>query len=207
MRPHAVKQEAGRNWFEGFLELYDRGVLGAKQPTMVGLRESLDGLDDLPHWEKVSPESKRGYVALLNAVHSFLPAHFQPTKAPSIQKRWQTALASPCPEALVLYCLAGVVPRWTIEQHTKTLLDHLHRRAKTNGLRLPRRLDAAMLLELAERYRRGGEWAKALTFLEMACENFPEFTALREFYRDVKPDIEFSWRLALVPVVDDKHDE
>ncbi len=207
MGPHAVRQEAGRDWFEGFLELYDRGILGAKQPTMVGLQESLDRLDDFPQRGKVTPESKRGYIALLNAVHSFLPAQFQPTKAPSILKRWRTALASPCPEALVLYCLADIVPRWTIEEQTETLLDHLHRRAKKNGLRLPQRLDAAMLMELAERYRRSDEWTKALDYLAMACENFPEFVALRDFRRDVKPEMEISWRSVLVPVVEAKDDE
>lgn len=197
MRPAAIGKDLGRDWFEGFLELLDQGALGRSQPTMIDLRPSLDQIEPLLK-RRVPQDSRRGYAALLNAVHFLLPEPFQPSNPTPVLMKCEKDLDVPCPEALILYCLTCTVPSWTIDQQAAVLDEYLRMRSKKSGLRFPRRLDAAMILELAERYRLAGQWEHAACRLAMASENFPEFPQLRALMASAGADSQIAWKEVLL---------
>ncbi|MEI7613274.1 MAG: hypothetical protein WCK63_10215 [Betaproteobacteria bacterium] len=201
MRPEAIRKDLGREWFEGFLELLDESTSARSQPTMIALRPSLDSIEPLLK-RHVPQDSRRGYAALLIGVTNLLPEQFQPSNPTSVLEKWGKYLDAPCPEILVLYCLTSTAPSWTIDQQEAILEEYLRKRSKKSGLRFPRRFDAAMVLELAERYRLAGQWPNAARQLDMAAENFPEFPQLRALLANGDPHSPITWNKVLLPYQD-----
>jgi hypothetical protein len=197
MRPEAIRKDFGREWFEGFLELLDESTAARSQPTMIALRPSLDQIEPLLE-RRMPQDSRRGYAALLIGVTNLLPERFHPSNPTSVLEKWGKYLDAPCPEILVLHCLARTTPSWTIAQQEAILEEYLRKRSKKSGLRFPRRFDAAMLLELAERYRLAGQWPNTARQLAMAAENFPEFPQLRALLANGDPHSPITWNTVLL---------
>lgn len=90
-------------------------------------------------------------------------------------------------------------PDWPIERHDEAVRGHLRLRSKKSGFRFPRRFDAGIELEFAERYRTAGQWERALEYLAMATDNFPEFPQLRALKSDAYPQKPILWQNILAP--------
>lgn len=178
MQPGAVGQKNGKLWLEGFAETLCEAILAEGQPTMPDLKVALDKAALL--LGGMDKGNRRAYVALVAGARIKLPEIFHASDQADILRKWGDLLDAPGPETLLLHMLAGMLPKWPIESHEKALMQHLRRRSKPSGFEFPRRFDAMLVVDLAERYRREGTWERAFAVLIEACENFPEFQELRD---------------------------
>jgi hypothetical protein len=192
-----VRKNNAKDWFEGFLEQLDASVLDGPKPEMADLRPCLDAAVAL--LGNMDKTNRKTYVALVNAAYLTLPESLWATDPMGVFERWNHVLGKvPCPETLMLYCLAGRAPDWPLARHEAAVQTHLRVRGKKSGFRFPRRLDAAIVLELSERCRKAGQWERAVTHLALASENFPEYAQLRAL-RDVgASDTPIRWREVLL---------
>lgn len=197
VRPDAVASTNGKDWFEAFLEMYDQDVLDRSPGSMVPLRPCLDRAVSL--MPGMNSENRRSYAALAYAARLTLPESFWLTNCDEQLKLWEELVfAAPDPRAMMVHTLVGQTPSWPIDGHAKALQEHLRLRSKRSGFRFPRRLDAALVLELAERYRAAGDWARAGECLAIAADNFPEYAQLRTLSASAIPETPIRWRLVLL---------
>lgn len=144
-------------------------------------------------------ENRRSYAALAYAARIALPESFWLTDCDQQLESWEELVfAAPDPRALMLYALMAQTPNWSIDEHEKAVREHLRLRSKKSGFRFPRRLDAAVVLELAERYRAAGCWPRVGECLTIAADNFPEYSQLRALRISATPEIPIRWQLMLV---------
>lgn len=197
--PDAIAPTNGKAWFEAFLEMFDQDVLDRSPGSMVNLRPCLDRAFSL--MPEMNAENRRSYVALVYAVRVTLPESFWLTDCDRHLTAWeQLVFAEADPRALMLYTLIGRTPHWPIDAHDQAVQKHLQWRGKKSGFRFPRRLDAAMILELAERYRREGDsgWPRAAECLVNAADNFPEYAQLRELRASANSETPIRWQQVLL---------
>lgn len=199
MRPDAITKTNGKEWFEAFLEMYDQDVLDRTPGSMVELRPCLDRAFSL--MAGMNQENRRSYAALAYAARVTLPESFWLTDCDRQLKAWEELVfAAPDPRALMLYTLMGHPPHWPIDEHDRAVQEHLRRRSKKSGFRFPRRLDAAVVLELAERHRTAGDsgWPRAAECLIQAAENFPEYAQLRALRSSANSETPICWQHVLL---------
>ncbi len=205
MRPDTVETKNGRDWFESFLEMFDQDVLDRNPGSMISLAPCLDrAVELMPNMDQ---ENRRSYAALICAVRATLPESFWLTDcAQQIARMDDLVCSTPDPRALMLFTLRCRPPAWPIEIHDRAVRDHLRSRSKKSGFRFPRRLDAAMVLELAERYRtmHGGGASRAAECVAYGAENFPEFAQLRSLALDCETPIR--WERVLLSQSTDAQD-
>lgn len=199
VRPDAVAPTNGKVWFEAFLEMFDQDVLDRSPGSMADLRPCLDRAFSL--MSGMNQDNCRSYAALAYAARVTLPESFWLTDCDRKLEAWEELVfAAPDPRALMLYTLMGRPPQWPIDAHDKAVQEHLRLRSKKSGFRFPRRLDAAMLLELAERHRTVGDsaWPRAANCLVNASDNFPEYAQLRALRASANSETPICWQRVLL---------
>lgn len=187
---------AGRDKFEGFLEELASAAMRQPDATITDITEVLKKFVVLAPNMKVN--IIRPYLALLVMFNAVAGEKARPRTAP-VEALIQRNLDAPCSEALVALAFFGEVPKWSLEDHYRQIQDYKRLRGSKSGIRFPRVFEAAVALELAERYRLAGEFELCKTMVGEAADDYPEHTELRRLVGVVGANTPLRWREVLLP--------
>ena len=187
---------AGRDKFEGFLEELATVKMGQPGATITDITEVLKKFVVLAPNMKV--DKLRPYLALLVMFNAIAGEKAIPRTA-QVEALIQRNLGAPCSEALVAFAFFGEVPEWSLEDHCRQLQDYRRRRGNKSGIRFPRVFEAAVALELAERYRSAGQFERCKEMAGEAADDYPEHTELRRLVGVLAEDTSLRWREVLLP--------
>lgn len=188
---------AGRDKLEGFLEQLSLWMLKEPDATVTGLRPVFAAvMDMLPGIER---RLRLPYLALAVLFNAFAADADQAPISQAVQTLIRQELGEPGAESLVVHLLYGQVVPWPVEQHAEVIQQYLRRRSSKNGLRFPRLFEAALALELAERYRQTGDIDRVRESVAVAVENHPGHAGLRELEQQLDLAVPIRWGDALLP--------
>lgn len=185
----------GRVRLEAFLEALEAVLMrraGAKLPDV---REVLKFVAE--RGDNMPIESKRAYWALQTIFNAVVPQHaVLPTAKQSAQL--ERDVKRPSVEALLASAFGEPVP-WELNAHLETLRGYFAQRGHQNGVRAPRLLEAAITLELGERFRKVGDLRETNRLLLEAADNFPDCVPLRALAEAPLSSIPVCWHDIMLP--------
>ncbi|MDV7581577.1 hypothetical protein R4795_15225 [Acinetobacter baumannii] len=134
---------------------------------------------------------KHAYLALYIIYYNYLKDTYEnekerKQKVHKFMKKHQKKISNPCIEGLIVNTLLRLQIQWDIKDHEKYLIQYFKDRDKKLKIRCPDIFESAMILQLAERYRKDGNEIKTLELIEMAVENLPSHKELRHFEKEYK---------------------
>lgn len=188
---------AGRNKLEGFLEQLVHYQLGEKGAVLTDLRPVLSAAADVVLGAKRDP--RLPYLALYTLFNMVVPVEQKAPVSEGLEKLIKQDLSQPSPEALLVHTVAGKVPGWTLEVHDQTIESYFKRRGRPSGLRLPRFYEAAVTLDLAERYRIEGDIMNCRRLVALAVESHPGHQGLLELEASIDLDTPIHGADVLLP--------
>lgn len=190
-------QVAGRNKLEGFLEQLSLWMLKEPDAIVTDLRPVFTTvMDMLPTMER---RLRRPYLALLVLFNSHASETDRAAISAAVQALITNDLGELSSESLIVHLLDGQIVPWPAEQHAQAIEQYLRRRSSKNGLRFPRLFEAALALELAERYRVAGDLDRARENVSLAVENHPGHARLRGFERQLDLQVPIRWVEIFLP--------
>lgn len=188
---------AGRSKLEGFLEQLVPCQLGEDGAVLTDLRPVFSAAADVVLGAKRDP--RLPYLALYTLFNMVVPVEQRAPIPEGIEKLIQQDLSQPSPEALLVHTVAGKVPGWTLEVHDQTIESYFKRRSRPSGLRFPRFYEAAVTLDLAERYRLEGDILNCRRLLALAVESHPGHQRLVELEASIDLDTPIRGADVLLP--------
>lgn len=188
---------AGRSKLEGFLEQFVSCQLGEKGAVLTDLRPVLSAVADVVLGAK--RDLRLPYLALHALFNMVVPAEQKAPVSEGVEKLIQQDLSQPSPEALLVHTVAGKVPGWTLEVHDQTIKSYFKRRGSPSGLRFPRFYEAAVTLDLAERYRIEGDILNCRRLVALAVESHPGHQRLVELEASIDLDTPIRGAAVLLP--------
>lgn len=177
---------AGRRKLEGFLEQLAPCLLNEQGAILTDLRPVLSPVAEL------LPNSKKDlrlpYLALYVLFNRVVPVEQRAPISEPIERLIQQELSQPSAEALIAHTILGKMINWPLETHHQELETYFKRRGKPRGLRFPRLFEAAISLDLAERYRLMGDMNKCRKMVALAVESHPGHQHLVQLEAEIAPD-------------------
>ena len=136
------------------------------------------------------------FIALYCLFNLLFPADKRIDDNNDIERLCETALALPTIEAMLLALLIrGIpIPPWPLDAHEKALHAYFGGKGRDEGIRMDNLLEVGLTLELAERYRVGGDTDNARNFIRFALENHPGNQSLMRFEREFDPSKKINWQ-------------
>lgn len=191
-----IKKAGGRK-LEGFLQQLELWLL--KQPNVVvtDMRPVLArAVEFIPNTQK---QLRLPYLALHFLFNWYTSEQDSAPSPPAIRALIEQELREPSSESLIAHALSDQSVDWSLEVHQQTVDNYLRRRAAASGLRFPRTFEAALTLDLAERYRLVGDVDACKAMVALAVENHPGHVGLLEFERIFRAEGPISWRNVILP--------
>lgn len=188
---------AGRSKLEGFLEQLVPCQLGEDGAVLTDLRPVLSAVADVVLGAK--RDLRLPYLALHALFNMVVPVEQKAPVSEGVEKLIQRDLSQPSPEALLVHTVAGKVPGWTLEVHDQTIKSYFKRRGSPSGLRFPRFYEAAVTLDLAERYRIEGDILNCRRLVALAVESHPGHQRLVDLEASIDLDTPIRGAAVLLP--------
>lgn len=190
-------RKAGRDKLEGFLQQLASMHLKMPDAVLTDLRAVFSAsYGFLPCLEK---RLRRPYLALFFLFNVHVAQQDAAEMPQNIKTLIENELSEPSSEALIAHALTGQTVDWPLQEHRETVDAYFKRRYEKNGLRFPRLFEAAVTLELAERWRAAGDMAECRKVVAFAVENHPGHAGLLEAETNLQPDTSISWRKIMLP--------
>ena len=114
------------------------------------------------------------------------------------RKMYDQELKRPSIESAVMHLLIGILPHWPLVEHREVHDSYFRDKGKANTLKLPAAFETGMSLELAERYRFGGDVSDAQHLVVFAAENYPPLVSLQLLEKEFDPEEAIDWRDAVL---------
>jgi len=189
---------SGRDKLEGFLEQLESWLVNGDGAVVTDMRPVLAmSARSAP---TIPKSLRRPYFALHALFNLYVSAPQRAPVPPNVQQMIERELDEPSTEALVALAAYGQVVSWPLTTHRELLDSYLLRRSSAAGLRLPRLFEAAIMLELAERYRDAGDMARCREMVSLAVENHPGHPGLLALEERLGSESPIEWRRVLLPL-------
>lgn len=188
--------EAGRNKLEGFLEELAGVLMNLPGATLTDISEVLEKFVAQAQNMKLNP--RRPYLAMLVMFNAIIWAKQIP-RSRQLEALIEKDLDDACSEALVAHVFFEEAPKWSLEDHYRALQNYRSRRRNKSGIRFPRLFEAAIALEVAERYRDVGLFDRCREVVVEAADDYPEHTGLRMLAESISMDEPLRWQEVLLP--------
>lgn len=188
---------AGRGKLEGFLEQLVSCQLGENGSVLTDLRPVLSAVAETVLGAK--RDARLPYLALYALFNMVVAGEQKAPVSEGLEKLMKQDLSHPSPEALLVHTVAGKVPGWTLEVHDQTIGSYFKQRGRPSGLRFPRFYEAAVTLDLAERYRIEGDVLNCRRLVALAVESHPGHQGLLELEASIDPDTPIHGADVLLP--------
>lgn len=179
----------GRDKLEGFLEQFVGAVMGVPT-TITDITEVLTII--VARAAKMKAEKRRPYFALLILFNLVAGRKAIPIPV-GVQTLMDADLKAPNPECLLILTMVGGKVEFSCEAHLQAFKDYKRRRGNRSGIRYPRVFEAAIGLQLAERYRVEGHFEQCLEIAHLVANDFPENPVLREAIKRIGRDTPINW--------------
>lgn len=190
-------QVQGRDKLEGFLEQLASCLLKEPDAVVTDLRPVfVMAMEFIPTIER---RHRLPYLALVVVFNAYVSPRQQAPISAAVHTLITQELGEVSSEALLVHLLDGQELPWSVDEHTQAIQQYLRRRSARNGLRFPRLFEAALSLELAERYRATGNMTCCRESVALAVENHPGHLRLREFEQQLDVQNPIRWREVLLP--------
>jgi hypothetical protein len=190
-------EKGGRDKLEGFLQQLESYVLKQPEAVITDMRPVLEkAVEFIPSIQKLL---RLPYLALHFLFNCHVSENDSAPTPSAIKTLIEKELGEPSSESLIAHALSGQLVDWPLEVHRRTLDGYLRRRAATSGLRFPRAFEAAITLDLAERYRLGGDVDACKAMVALAVENYPGHAGLLMFEKNFQAECPISWRDFVIP--------
>jgi len=137
-------------------------------------------------FDSLGSEDKLAYLALNVIYNSYIDEPRRLKGSTEFIYRHQKLFLNPSPAALIINYFFQKTSFWNISEHHDCLNKYFKERENKLRFRCPQIFESGMILQLAERYRSSGDLVMAVELIEMAVENHPKHTALRQFEIDFK---------------------
>ncbi|EIO4079087.1 hypothetical protein LQK60_004291 [Vibrio vulnificus] len=191
-------QGAGSMKLEGFLSQISYRMAIDPKGVVTDLTELLTVVEEKINELKKS--DKLSFIALYIIFNGFVSESQRMENSDGFISAHEKLLSAPSAEALIVNLLFNVVPAWDMTAHYECLIMYFRERDNKLKFRCPKLFEAGIILQLAERYRSSGDYSSAVDLVEMAVENYPEHTSLRQFEIDFKLDNHpIEWTKILLP--------
>lgn len=183
-------KRAGRAKLEGFLDQISGALLRLAGAEVSDIAEVLKKfLAAAPQFSKVE---RLPYWVMYAIFNSIAGARSAPLN-PRLNKLIDADFEQPSVEMLLVYAYFRHPLQCSLEDHKLLFDTYKKKRSSKSGVRFPRLFEAAIGLELAERYRVSGDFASCEKTAILAADDFPEHNGLREWVRKMAPDDVVSW--------------
>lgn len=169
---------------EGFLSQLANCLAKVPNSSITNLSDLFTELQT--RFDSLGNEDKLAYLALYVIYNSYTnEPHLLKGSKEFIYKH-QKLLLNPSPSAMIINYLFQKTPTWSVSEHYDCLTKYFKERENKLRFQCPQIFESGMILQLAERYRSSGDLAMVVGLIEMAVENHPNHTALRQFEIDFK---------------------
>lgn len=176
----------GRRRLEGFLEQFAPCVLKEDGASITDLRPVFEPV------AKLLPDAKKDlrlpYLALYVLFNGVVPEENRMPVPALIQRLIRQELYQPSTEALIVHTILNKVVSWPLEAHLQVLEKYFKQRGKPSGLRFPRLFEAAVSLDLAERFRLAGDMSHCRKLVALAVESNPGHQRLLQLEAEIDSD-------------------
>jgi len=197
-RVDADISKQGRFRLEGFLGQLSAVFLKTPGARITDMREVIATATQFV--STLRKPLRRPYLALHAIFNAYVSESLRAPVEPRIVKLMNQELGEEASaESLVTYTLLHQVPSWPLEAHYQAVSGYFRKRANATGLRVSRLLEAAMTLDLAERYRNAGDQESCRQCLVMAVENYPGHGGLSAFEQSFDGSVAIGWSDVLLP--------
>lgn len=186
----------GRDKLEGFLQQLASCMMKESNASITDLTPVLTKFGATA--ESMTAEQRRPYLALQVLFHLIARRDVGPTSNET-SDAVPAELGNPSPESMIVHAILELEVPWSLQDHSEVLRTYRNRRGHKNGLRFPRLFEAAIALELSERYRQAGDVEAFRTTTVSAVEDFPGNEALRLLEGTLSPDVRLRWVEVLLP--------
>ena len=186
----------GRDKLEGFLEQLVAVEMNSADATVTDISEVLNKF--LTIAPQMIVKKRRPYIALLILFNSLAGEKFIPTTK-QLENLFNADLAQPSSEFLLIHAVLEQTIDFSLEEHSHAFQNYKSRRGHKNGIRFPRLFEAAIGLNLAEHFRRDGDFKGCLEIAIRTADDFPEHSNLRESIGKIAENIPIKWREILLP--------
>ncbi len=197
-----VAPDSGRRRLEGFLQQLIACMMQEKDAEITDLHDLLRKVEGM--FPAMPEEWRRPFLALYFLYDGVLPVDKRMPNAGMIDERYGAELENPSIESMLTHLLLDSHIEWPIGTHICIHDTYFSQREKKLGLKVPRALEAAMSLSLAERYRAMGEVHKAREYIGLAVENYPGHKELMMLDKEFCPLNEVQWQHILLSAREEK---
>lgn len=197
MTPEAIGNASGRAWLEGVLEQFAARMQSPNGAPMSDLWNGFRQLHKL--LPNMKSEQRLPFLAAYFIFHVFVKREEFLENFDVLNEQYDELFNAPSIESILLHCLSGEAPRWSVQEQGVALDRHLARRSHDKGYHFPVLFDAAICMWTVERYRAEGDHDAARARLATAVENFPGMPALEQLEKEFDPDVEIDWWARLLP--------
>jgi hypothetical protein len=187
----------GRDKLEGFLQQLASHLLGQPDAVITDMRQVLERVSGFAL--NIKKPFRLPYLALHFLFNWYVSPTDSAATSAAVKDMIENELGEPCSESLIAHALSDQIVDWPLDVHRQMLDRYLHRRAAANGLRFPRAFEAAITLELAERYRLAGDTEACKAMVALAVDNHPGHAGLLELERNFQAEVPISWRDVILP--------
>ena len=186
---------AGRVKLEGFLEQLASALLKEPDASITDMR------DVLSRFAETAVSMKREHRYPYLAIHVLFNEVAGPSAAPTtnaVDALVASELEMQTPEALLVHAFFGQVPSWSLEDNRKALGAYRRQRGAKTGVRFPRVFEAAIALELADRYRAAEDFGSCNELVIEAADDFPDCDALPTVEQSLSSEVQLHWPVVLL---------
>ncbi|WP_199775899.1 hypothetical protein [Pseudoalteromonas sp. T1lg24] len=191
-------QGAGSMKLEGFLSQLSHRMAIDPKGVVTDLTELLTVVEGKIN--ELKKDDKLSFIALYIIYNGLISESQRMENSDNFISAHEELLSDPSAEALIVNLILNVVPAWEMTTHYECLEKYFRERDNKLKFRCPKLFEAGIILQLAERYRSSGDYSTSIDLVEMAVENYPEHTSLRQFEIDFKLDNHpIEWTKVLLP--------
>lgn len=176
---------------EGFLEQLSAIYMRTPDAKLTDQRPTLADIERLI--PKATKTHKPAMVALHVLFNCFVREEDRTNGYAEFRQKYGEELTPLSNEALLARTICRSTSVWSIEDHQRAHDTYFRQRARPNGVHAPRTFDAAISLELAERYRKAEQLEGARRLIAIAVENYPSHNPLLEMEKKFTGDDSIDW--------------
>lgn len=190
-------RNAGRDKLEGFLQQLASSLMKEQGAVVTDLRPVLSAASEFMANIKIA--KRLPYLALHNIFNAVVPRADWAPMTVAVEELTRKDFVKPSSEALIAHAITGQVIDWPLAVHREALESYFKKRGNSSGLLFPKLFEAAVTLDLAERYRQAGDMDSCRLMVALAVECHPGHQRLLNLETELDPDVPIQGSEILLP--------
>ena len=178
--------------FEGFISIVE-GIVFEGKNEIIDMRPVIKSITLF--FNELTDEQKISSIGLIVLYNLMVAEDLRSEGFGEFYEQHVASLNAPTVESLIVATLLGRLPDWPVIEHAKIVDKYFEDRVRPKGLRVGRRLEGAICLGVAERFRSDEMFEQARKFVSMAVECDPGNVRNREIENSYDDRHSIDWRI------------